>query len=80
MISKTSILHERDATFQSQWPFGVDETLLSEMRRPFKNELFNKNVVSRRRNAYFFAHPVLSGGACSEAWHRLSSPQPPITS
>ena len=60
MISKTRILHERDASFQSQWPFRVDETLLFEMCRPFKNELLKKNVVSRRRNAYFFVHPDLS--------------------
>ena len=60
MISKTRILHERDASFQSQWPFRVDETLLFEMCRPFKNELLKKNVVSRRRNAHFFVHPDLS--------------------
>ena len=44
MISKTSILHERDATFQSQWSFGVDETLLFEMCHPFKNELLKKTL------------------------------------
>ena len=60
MISKTRILHERDASFQSQWPFRVDETLLFEMCRPFKNELLKKNVVSRRQNAHFFVHPDLS--------------------
>ena len=47
------VSHRRHDTFSKKGPFGIDETILFEMCDSIGDELCKKNVVLRRRNAFF---------------------------